>query len=76
MAPSGATTTPNNSSANGSKIVNGNGAIGSGGTIGGGGVGACTSTQGPLLIFNPIVQFFNQLWQIYQRVGIEKLRSL
>jgi hypothetical protein len=33
----GAMTTPNNSSASGSKIISGNGAIGSGGTIGGGG---------------------------------------
>jgi hypothetical protein len=76
MAPSGAMTTPNNSSTSGSKIVSGNGAIGNGGTIGGGGVGACISTRGPLLVFNPIVQFFNELRQNYQRVKIEKLRSL
>ncbi len=62
MAPSGANITPNNSSANGSKIVGGNGAIGSGGTIGGGGARTSIHMQGPLPAFNPIVQFFNVLW--------------
>ncbi len=40
MAPSGATITPNNSSASGRKIVGGNGTIRNGGTIGGGGARA------------------------------------
>ncbi len=29
--------------------------------LGGGGVGASTSTWGPLLVFNPIVEFFHEL---------------
>ncbi len=62
MAPSGATITPNNSSASGSKIVGGNGAIGNGETIGGGSARASINMQGPLPAFNPIVQFFNELW--------------
>jgi len=65
MAPSDATITPNNILASGSKIISGNGTIGSSGTIGGGGAGACTSTWGSLPAFNPIVQFFNELWQNY-----------
>jgi hypothetical protein len=29
-----------------------------------------------LLVFNPIVEFFRELWQNYQGVKIEKLQSL
>jgi hypothetical protein len=61
MAPNGAMTTLNISPTNGSGNVIGSGTIGSGGTIGGGGVGASTSTWGPLLIFNLVVEFFYEL---------------
>jgi hypothetical protein len=61
MAPNGATTTLSTSSASGSGNAIGSGTIGSGGIIGGGGAGASTSTWGPLLIFNPIVELFYDL---------------
>jgi hypothetical protein len=58
VAPSGATITLNNSiSGNGS--ASGNGATERGGTTKGGIIGASISTQGPLLVFNPVVEFFS-----------------
>jgi hypothetical protein len=44
--------------------------------LGGGGARESINMQGPLLAFNPIVEFFCGLWWNYQRVRIEKLRSL
>jgi hypothetical protein len=58
---------------NGRRNTNGSGAIGCGGTIGGGGAKKTTSMQGPLPIFNLVVEFFCQLQQNYQGVRIEKL---
>jgi hypothetical protein len=51
--------------ASGSRSANGSVATGSGGTIGGDGARASTSTQGPLPIFNPIVESFRELQQNY-----------
>jgi hypothetical protein len=62
---------PSISSASGS----GN-AIRSGGITGGGGARASINTWGPLLVFNPFVEFFCELWWNYQGVRIKKLRSL
>jgi hypothetical protein len=60
--------TPNISLASGNRS-----ATGSGGIIGGGGARASISTWGPLLIFNPVVEFFCELWWNYQGVKTKKL---
>jgi len=52
MAPSGATTTPSISSASGNENAIGNGATKSGVA------GASISTQGSLLVFNLVMEFF------------------
>jgi hypothetical protein len=75
VAPSGATTIFCINSANGSRNANGR-TTGSGGTIGGGGARASTSTQNPLLVFNPIVELLHELRQNYQGVKTNKLWSL
>jgi uncharacterized membrane protein YgcG len=63
VAPSGATTILNISSSNksGSGSASGSGTTGSGGTTRGGGARASISTQGPLRVFNPVVEFFHEL---------------
>jgi hypothetical protein len=68
VAPSGALATPNISLTNGRESANCSGAIESGGITEGGGARASNSTQGTLPIFNPVVDFFHELWQNYQRV--------
>ncbi len=68
MTPSGALATSNISLANGRENVTCGGANKSGGIIGGGGARASTSTQGTLPVFNPVVDFFHELRQNYQRV--------
>jgi hypothetical protein len=76
MSPSGAMTTINISLASGSGSATSNGTTRSGGTTKGGGAWASTSIWGPLLVFNLVVKFFHELWQNYEEVRIEKLRSL
>jgi hypothetical protein len=66
MAPSGAMTIFGISSVSGHGSTRGSGATRSGGITRGGGVGAPTSTWGPLLIFNLVVEFFYELQQNYQ----------
>ncbi len=61
---------------NGSWNASGNGTTRSGGTIGGGGVRATISTWGPLLVFNPIMEFFCELQHYYQGVRTKKLQNL
>ncbi len=75
MIPS-ATTTPSIILVSESKSANGNGATGNGGTIGCGGARASTSTWGPLLAFNLVVEFFRELQRNYGRVRIKKLQNL
>ncbi len=76
MPPNVATSIASISSTSGSGNTNVNEATKSGGTIEGGGVRAITNMRCPLLAFNPIVEFFCELQQNYQRVRIEKLQSL
>jgi hypothetical protein len=45
----------------------------SGGTTIGDAARGFISTQGPLPTFNPIMEFFHELWHNYQGVRIEKL---
>jgi hypothetical protein len=72
VAPSGATPLNNLVSGNGS--ASGNGATKSGGTTKGGVIGTSISTRGPLLVFNPVVEFFrDELRQNYQRIRTKKL---
>jgi hypothetical protein len=61
MAPSGVMTILGINSVSRHGSTKGSGATGSGGTTRGGGVGAPTSTWGPLLIFNLVVEFFCEL---------------
>ncbi len=53
----GLTSMPQNRSGN----INGNGTARSGGAIGSGGIGPSTNMWGPLLTFNPIVEFLKML---------------
>jgi hypothetical protein len=53
--------------------VSDSGTIWSGGITRGGGAWASNNTRGPLLTFNPIMEFFHELWWNYQGVKIEKL---
>jgi hypothetical protein len=76
VAPSVATTTFNISLTSESGGAIGIGAIGSGGTIRGGNVRASTSRHNPLPTFNPVVEFFRELQRNYDKVKIEKFRSL
>lgn len=64
MAPRGAMIIPNTSLASGSKNVSGSGATESGGTTKGGGIRA--SINMPLHASN-LVEFFQNLWQNYQK---------
>jgi hypothetical protein len=73
MAPSVTTTILGISLANGNRSISDIGAIRTSGTIGGGGAKASISMQGPLPIFNPVVEFFHELQQNYQGVRIQKL---
>jgi hypothetical protein len=76
VAPSGATTILNISSASVNKSGNGNRTTRNGGTTICGGVGASINTQGPLFAFNLVVEFFHELQRNYQRVKTKKLQSL
>ncbi len=58
----------NNNVASGNENASGSETIGSGGTS------PSTNTQGPLLAFNLVVEFFQELWWNHQRVWIEELK--
>jgi hypothetical protein len=66
MVLSGMSTIPNVSLANGNKSANGGGAIWNGGTS------LSIGTWDLLSMFNLIVKFFQELWNIYQRVQTKK----
>jgi hypothetical protein len=81
VAPSGATTfnislTSESGGAIGIGAIGSGGTTRNGGTIKGGNARASISRHSPLPKFNPVVEFFHELQQNYQRVKIEKLRSL
>jgi len=69
VASSGALATPNN------YCTNGNGSASSAATRSGS-ANPSTKKQGPLLTFNPIVEFFHVLQWNYQGIQIDKLRTL
>ncbi len=69
VASSGALATPNN------YCTNGNGSASSAATRSGS-ANLSTKKQGPLLTFNPIVEFFHVLQWNYQGIQIDKLRTL